>query len=266
MRKSNALLAALSLAGIAVLISLGAWQLKRLEWKQRLISLHEQAAASEPVSLNDIEAGIENGFDVDLLRTTATGYYRHDLERHVYALRKGEIGWKVVTPFVIPGRFIVLVDRGFVPDARKDASRRPESVQVGDLPVELKTKPRGQWPDPIEIAGYVRVRAASPGLFVPDNDPTNNSWYSYDLMAMNRTLPEDLGVLPPDQYASMLAVYLQIEPGGEPGDGDLPIVDPLETSLPNSHLQYAITWFALAVVLAVMSVVFIRTRRKRSDR
>ena len=258
----NKLLIATTLAGIAVLIALGSWQLQRLAWKQQLISYRQQAISADPVSLTDIEAGIEHGYDVNLLRAKATGYYRHDLERFVYYLRGGKIGWRVVTPFVAPGRFIILVDRGFVPDNRKAQSTRPQSVALSSLTPQIKLNDEVDWPQAAEITGYVRVHANSAGIFTPANDPDANRWFSYDLAAMSATLPDDVGFKSPDSYAAMLPVYLQLEPGGEPAEKKLPIIDPLDTKLTNNHLHYAITWYCLAGILAAISFLFIRSRRQ----
>ena len=58
------------------------------------------------------------------------------------------------------------------------------------------------------------------------------------------------------------AMFVQLEPGGEPGTGTWPDPEDLKVELPNNHLQYAFTWYALALVLAVMSWLFIRNRRR----
>ncbi len=263
-RRSGLALTAAVLLAMAVLTGLGVWQLQRLAWKQDVIAMRERAVSAEPVSLADIEAGIENGFDVEVLRTSATGYYRHDLERHVYELRKGKTGWRIVTPFVIPGQYIILADRGFVPDEDKEPAARPHSVRVAALTPGIKTKPRTQWPQPVRISGYVRVHGDSGGLFIPDNDPASNRWYSYDIAAMSATFPDDLGFVAPDSYAAMLPVFLQLEPGGEPGSAGLPVIDPLNTRVTNNHLHYALTWFALAGVLAVVAVAYWRKTRREA--
>ncbi len=246
----NRLLLLTSVLGVVVLLALGTWQVQRLQWKQDLIVKRHSALAGNPVTLADIEAGVELGYDVDWLKVGARGSYRHDLERHVYSLRKGKIGWRLLTPFIVPGRFAVFVDRGFVPDASKELATRPESITG---PAEGEH----------DIIGFVRVDFAMPGLFTPANQPGQNRWYGIDLIELANTMPDDLGFVAPDRYAAILPVVVQLAPGSAPADG-LPIVDAVETDLPNKHLQYAVTWYGLAIVLVVISALFYRSRRRQS--
>jgi surfeit locus 1 family protein len=57
--------------------------------------------------------------------------------------------------------------------------------------------------------------------------------------------------IPPDR---LVPVFL--EAGAAPNPDGLPIGGQTRVNLPNDHLQYAITWFALAVGLAVIYVVY----------
>jgi surfeit locus 1 family protein len=262
----NKLLIAICIAGVAVLIGLGSWQVKRLFWKQELIALRQDALGAKPVSLMDIEAGIENGFNVNFLRIRAEGYYRHDLERYVYDLRDGEIGWRVVTPLVMPGQFIVFVDRGFVPDNMREPGKRPETTAVAALTPAIKAQEAANWPEPVQVTGYVRLHTDSSGWFTPANDVEANRWYSYDLAAMSASLPDDVGFLPPEGYAALLPVFIQVEPGGEPETGGTLKPVALETKLSNNHLQYATTWYALAAALAIMCVLVVRSRHSQQAR
>ncbi|MDH3742111.1 MAG: SURF1 family protein, partial [Hyphomicrobiales bacterium] len=86
MKTGNRMLLIFSTLAVLVMLALGTWQVQRLQWKNDLIEKRRLALGSNPVTLFDIEAGIEHGFDVDWLKTTATGKFRHDLERHVYHL------------------------------------------------------------------------------------------------------------------------------------------------------------------------------------
>jgi surfeit locus 1 family protein len=126
----------------------------------------------------------------------------------------------------------VLVDRGWVPLYRKDPASRPEA------------RPEG----PAVIDGYVRLPERT-NLFTPANDPDDNLWFSIDLAAMAR-------------YAGLAAVrpfYVQAAPGPDPKS--LPIGIKLSVELPNNHLQYAVTWYALAVALLVTYIIYMRRRR-----
>ena len=244
-RTGNRLLLLASIVGAAILFAFGTWQLQRLQWKNDLIEKRAKAVISEPITLADIDAGIEHGYDVDWFKVSATGSYRHDLEFHLYHLRDGQIGWRIITPFIVPGSFVALVDRGFVPDAFK-------------APQSRKTPPATEQ----QITAFVRVNAGAATMFTPDNDAAANRWYSVDLMAMSQRLPEDLGFVAPEQYAIFLPVLLQLAASPNLKADQLPIPASTEHKIRNNHLQYAITWYSLAIVLVVVAFLFYRSRRK----
>ena len=253
-KTGNRILLICSTLGVLVMLALGTWQVQRLQWKNSLIEKRQQAIGSNPISLTDIEAGIEHGFDVDWFKVSASGMFAHDHERHVYALRNGKIGWRIITPFAVSGQYVVLVDRGFVPDDKKARASRPESW--------MRSCPTY---DCYKIVGYVRTDAGAAGPFTPKNDPASNRWYSIDLMEMVASLPEKMGFVAPDGYAITLPVIVQLAPEDNPTAGVLPIVDPVDVNLRNSHLQYAITWYALALVLIVISILFHRSRQSGKE-
>ena len=100
--------------GILLLVGLGSWQVLRLQWKLDLIEKRESSLTGNPVTIYDIEAGMEHGYDVDFLRVRLTGRYRHEATRYVYRARGKRPGFQVITPFIDKSGFIVFVDRGFI--------------------------------------------------------------------------------------------------------------------------------------------------------
>lgn len=249
----------------AVLIGLGSWQVYRLQWKQNLIALLEHAVTAKPVSIEDAEAGEEHGYNIDWLRAHATGYYRHDLERHVYGIRKGKAGWRVLTPLVKWGEYVLLVDRGFVPDEKKDPASRPDSLTPPDFRKNPRDVASGEVPEPISLTGMIRIHAAKKPLFAPENQPGKNKWYWHDLTAIYHSLPDTLGHAAEDRPARYIPFVLQLQPGGEPGHRGVPAIDPVDLKLPNNHLGYAITWFGLAIVLVFVTIAFARSRVEKID-
>ena len=234
-------------AGIVLLAALGSWQVLRLQWKLDLIEKRSSSLTGTPVAINDIEAGMEHGYDVDFLRVRLTGKYRHDATRHVYRPRGKWPGFQVITPFIDKSGFIVLVDRGFIDQ------RMLEAPIAGDT-----RKPEGE----LTITGITRNRASDRNMFSPEADTGQGIWYWYDLVGISASMPDNLldGYDGPEPITS--AMFVQLEPGGEPGTGKWPVPEDLKVELPNNHLQYALTWYALALVLAVMSWLFIRKRRR----
>jgi surfeit locus 1 family protein len=212
--------------GLAVLVGLGTWQLERMAWKRDLIALREAqlAAPAEPLPAN-----AEDWRSWDFRPVVVHGEFRHALEQLFgVAAIDGRLGHHVLTPLVRPGGAAVLVDRGWVPaDRAHPAARRA-----------------GQLAGSIEVAGTARYRGGDrPGWFTPDNQPAEQLWYWYDLAALEDAL--GLALLP-----------VVIEADASPNPGGLPIGGQTRTDLPDSHLQYAITWYGLAAGLLVIWISF----------
>ncbi|HEY7764359.1 MAG TPA: SURF1 family cytochrome oxidase biogenesis protein, partial [Aestuariivirgaceae bacterium] len=126
MRKKGVLgLTALMLAGLAVLVGLGVWQLKRLQWKEGLIAQIETRTKGEPITLKEATAMARVGRDPEYYRVRIDGRFHHARERYLYAVSDGMVGWHVITPLETADGDMVLVDRGFVPDMLRDPSSRP---------------------------------------------------------------------------------------------------------------------------------------------
>lgn len=227
---------------LAVLTGLGLWQLDRLEWKTRLIKTIETGLSANPVALTDVEAGIEHGLDVDWLRARATGRFRHDQERHIYSLRGGKAGYQVATPLETAEGLTVWVDRGFVPEALKDPATRPQG-QVGGV---------------VEVTGLIRVREGERGWFTPPNDAERNVWITWDLAAMSAAAEPPLS-------GAVLAVALEAQGAAPPGGHPIPW-DRSTIELPNRHLEYAITWFGLALCLAGVYIAVLVSRHRQRPR
>jgi surfeit locus 1 family protein len=231
---------ALALAALAVLIGLGVWQLERLHWKEGLIAEIEARSRGVPVTLAQALAIARQGHDPNYYRVRVEGRFHHDKERYLFAqsLSDGTPGWHVITPLETAGGDMVLIDRGFVSDALKDPSSRSS----------------GQVEDAITVTGIVRSPEIQ-GSFVPDNEPEANRWFWRDLGAMARSMF-------PEGTVELAPFYLDAEksdvPGGWPEGGQTRL------EVPNNHLQYAITWFLLALGLLVIYAVYVRGLYRRS--
>jgi len=214
---------------LAVLISLGTWQVKRLYWKENLLASIEQRSHAEPADVSAIEAAIGAGEAIDYRTARASGQYLNDKERHFFATFDGRSGFYVYTPLELSDGRYLFVNRGFVPYDRKEASTRPQSLIAGDQ----------------QITGLARAKLTEkPSSMVPENDEAGNIFYWKDLdrMAASVGLPED----------KVLPFFLDAD--STPVPGSLPMGGVTFINLPNSHLQYAITWYGLALALAGVSV------------
>jgi surfeit locus 1 family protein len=228
------LLTVLSASALAVLIGLGVWQLQRLQWKEGLIAQIEVRVKAEPVSLKEAVARVHAGEDVSYLRVRAEGKFDNAKELYLFAVSDGTPGWHVITPLATPDGEMVLVDRGFVPDALKDPAARPQ----------------GELSDAVTMTALARPPETQ-GLFVPDNEIEQNRWFWRDLKAMTETM---FGEGAKDVAPFFLEAEKSDIPGGWPRGGETRL------DLPNNHLQYAITWFLLALCLVFIYVIYVRGR------
>jgi surfeit locus 1 family protein len=224
---------ALTACVLALLVGLGVWQLKRLAWKEGLIAHIEARSTAAPITLRQAVEVARNG-DASYLRVRVEGRFLNDKERYLYALSDGTPGWEVITPLATDGGDRVLVDRGFVPDALRDPASRPQ----------------GQTEGVVAVTGLVRA-SETKDTFTPDNDPARNRWFWRDLTGMAGSMfPEGATGAAP----FLLAAERSDVPGGWPQGGQTRL------ALSNNHLQYAITWFALAFCIVVIYAFYVRSR------
>ena len=235
--KSLVGLTALMLAALAVLIGLGVWQLKRLEWKQGLIAQIEARTKGPPITLEDAVALAGEGRDPSYYRVRVDGRFHHAKELYLYAVSEGRVGWHVIAPFETEDGDVVLVDRGFVPDELKDPSARA----------------LGQVENVVTVTGIVRTPETQT-VFTPDNEPKVNRWFWRDLAGMARSMF-------PAGTTEVAPFFLEADksevPGGWPEGGQTRL------EIPNNHLQYAITWFLLATVLLIVYGLYVRSLYRR---
>jgi surfeit locus 1 family protein len=99
----------------------------------------------------------------------------------------------------------------------------------------------GQIAGETAVVGLVR-QPAPQGLFTPDNEPARNRWFWRDLRSM-------VAAIYPGQSLDIAPFFVEAEPRDVPGGW--PKGGQTNLTLPNSHLQYALTWFCMAAALAL---------------
>ncbi len=219
-----------ALPAFVVLLGLGTWQVQRLEWKQELIA--DRAAALDlPAAPLPVDGAPLATFDYR--RVSVTGRFLHNAEFHLGPrVFRGQVGLHVVTPFERSGGPIVLVDRGWVPEAARAASARAEGQVAGTVTLE----------------GVARTDSPH-NVFTPSNDAAANQWFWIDIAAMAK-------------HAGIALQPAFVEAGTAPNPGALPIGGQTRVELPNNHLGYAVTWYALAAALAVIYTIYHRRCRR----
>ncbi len=219
---------------VFVLAGLGKWQLDRRAWKLGIVERIESRVHGEAVSLIEVRDRWEKTHDIDYTRVLLVGRFLHQHERHLYAIVEGQAGWKVVTPLQTASGDVVLVDRGFVPEQLK----LPEARKAGQIGGTA------------ELTGL--ARASQPrNRFTPADDPAANRWFSRDVPGLAASLPPDLA-----EKAAPFVV--EAEAGPVPGNWPRAGVTMLKVS--NRHLEYALTWFALAATLLIVFIAYARNK------
>ena len=209
---------------VLLCLALGGWQLQRLEWKRGLIAQREAAltapATLPPQTLAEARA-------LELHPVFDTGVFLSDKEILLNAIGpKGGAGFDVLTPLRETGGRIVFVNRGYVPTELKNRAAPPADSPGGT----------------VRIAGRLRLPPPKkPNWFVPDNRPDRGSWFWVDLKAMSAA----------DRLGGVVAPFY-IDADAAPDRGVWPRGGTSVPALPNHHLQYAITWFSLAVAATVI--------------
>ena len=215
MGKSTLLIAVVMILSIITLVSLGTWQLYRLDWKTELILRVNARAASEPVSLAKIEARWRNSRDVGYQPVKLTGSFEHQKELFYFNTHKGRSGWDIITPFQLEDNRIVLLNRGFVPDKFRSKKKRIAGLMSGKM----------------TIIGLARnPLTQKPNRLVPDNQLSKREFF----WKSHRQMTALVGKIPSAQVLPFM-----VDAGANQFDWQYPIGGTTRIHFPNNHLQYA---------------------------
>jgi surfeit locus 1 family protein len=227
--------------GVAILLGLGVWQLERKVWKENLIATLTVRLARAPEDLPARASWPRLTPEVDeYRRVTFPAEFLDGEEALVYSVGSAfrpdvqGPGYWVFAPARLAGGSIVLVDRGFVPADRKDPATRAQGAPHGI----------------IDVVGVMRWPETR-GLFTPADDPKGNVWYLRDPKAIAAA----------KKWDTAAPFYIEQEAPVPPGG--LPLPGKLAVNLRDNHLQYAITWFGLALGLAGVYGVWLSGRLRR---
>src|SRR5262249_49084950 len=140
-------------------------------------------------------------------------------------------GYWVFAPAKLANGATVVLNRGFVPEGQQD----PETHRASADPVRVVGALR--WPEPRS-------------WFAPRGDASHNLWFVRD----HRAIADAKG------WGDVAPFFVELETPS--GTGNLPRYGRLTVKLPNDHLQYALTWYGLAAVLAIAFAFWIRSRSR----
>jgi surfeit locus 1 family protein len=198
---------AIGLVGTAILLSLGVWQLQRMAWKNGVLAEIEARISLPPVAIPETPVEVDDEY----LAVKVAGQFLPG-EIHIFtsSLERGA-GYRVISPFQTKGR-VILVDRGFVRQTRKNEERAASGdVITGNL----------LWPNEVDPS------------FTPEPNLETNTWFARELPAMAKHF-----------NSAPVLVVLRKLPKGESAISPWPVNT---EDISNTHLQYAITWFLMAI-------------------
>lgn len=211
---------AAALVSAAFLAGLGLWQVERLQWKLDLISRVEQRVSASPMPPPPPSAWPSVSRDADeYLKVEAKGRFLTGKETLVQAVTALGSGFWVLTPFQTDDGFTILVNRGFVPQERRDPASRREGTVDGET----------------RVTGLLRLTEPG-GAFLRSNDAAANRWYSRDVAAIAQA-----------RGLTGVAPYF-VDADATPNPGGWPVGGLTVVSFNNHHLIYAFTWFGLSAL------------------
>ena len=209
---------------LIILVSLGTWQVKRLIWKNDLISFYLKQSTNNIINLHKENFVSE---EIEYRKVRLTGKFLNKKEVHITGKTyEGNAGFHVVTPFLMQNGNYALVNRGWVSENYKEAKSRSFSL------INEETS----------VIGLIRYPQKK-GYFVPENEPDNGFWFTIKPTEIKKHLKIDKETFIIKFYVDALRQEKKI---------NLPIGIKEKINIRNQHLSYAITWYSLAIVLMII--------------
>jgi cytochrome oxidase assembly protein ShyY1 len=233
-----------TLVMLALFIGLGVWQLQRRVEKHALIAALTERLAVAPgaLPLPTQWSALTPARD-EFRRVSFTAAYEQLPDAMVYssgsAVREDISGpgtWAFL-PARLPSGETVVVNAGFVPNTMQERSPQDRAV---------KPLITGQ---PVMLTGYLRFPEKA-GVLTPAENLARRLWFTRDHLAMAHALG----------WGEVAPFYIDLEQP-VPASG-IPKPGPLEVHLKDDHMQYAITWFALAGAVVIAFGAWLRAQRR----
>ena len=213
------------LTGAAVLISLGNWQLERLEWKEAELSAINAKISQQPIPLADVAEPVGDRYTAVTVAGRTTG----DELLALVSVKQVGAGYRVISAFETDEGRRVLLDEGFIRSTERDMPRPSVPMQVAG---NLLT------PDEVDS-------------FTPDPDLANGLVFARDVPLMSKALDTE-----------PILIVARTVSGTDPRATPLPVTS---EGIPNNHLGYAIQWFGLALVWAGLTAYYIWRITRRGE-
>ena len=215
---------------LIALLALGTWQLERLSWKESLIAERRAKLAFPPIDIAKIKTIHWRKYEYRLVELS--GRFLHEKEMFLQnSVRRGMAGKQIITPFLNDSGGHILVDRGWVP-----ISSATSLVKFN--------RPTGR----VKLTGVIREGIA-PSTWTPDNRPRIDLWFYVDVGQMSNKW----------DISNFYPFYVRTQ--FDSGKTGYPLGTDFQVKIPNNHLQYAITWYGIAVALVIICMIYqVRSR------
>lgn len=225
--KSYPSLITATILGCLIFLSLGIWQLYRLQWKEGIIERMHLSETMPPLSWTKVN---ENNYRDYLFHTVnIEGVWGKSPHYYVAGrIHKKRPGYHLFTHIILPNGKRLLVNLGWV-------EHRPFNLKENF---------------PHKFVGRIR-HGETPSFFMPDHKPQNQEWITVDIDEMANALGTPLMPFYVD--------YIRND------SGQAPYPVPYKLDIVNNHKGYAITWFTLSAIWVVMCIGFILRLKKETD-
>lgn len=247
-QRPAALRVTLGVLGVLIfagLTALGTWQVRRLYWKLDLIERVDQRVHADPVPTPGPArwAGVTAQSD-EYRHVTVSGIFLPQSTTLVQAVTDLGAGYWMLTALRSVDGSTVLVNRGYVaPAAAASAAANPPATGAAGRKPDAAL-------DTVTVTGLLRMSEPGGG-FLRKNDPGANRWYSRDVQAIGAA-----------RGLSGVAPYFIDQDAAMNRPGRYPIGGLTVISFPNNHLVYALTWYALAIMVAAGGWWAVRQERR----
>jgi surfeit locus 1 family protein len=225
-------LAVAALLLVALFLALGTWQVVRLQWKLDLIARVDARVHAQPVAPPSAARWAQVTRESDeYRRVRLAGHYLYEFTTPVQAVSSLGAGFWLLTPLCTAEGHIVFVNRGFIPAAENKPGRFP-----GRRAGAQACAGQGER---VEVTGLLRISEPKGG-FLRDNDPVGNRWFSRDVAALAAAR----------SLSNVAPYFVDAGKNQDPAAAPVRAVGGLTVvSFQNNHLVYALTWYALALMV-----------------
>ncbi|TAL78395.1 MAG: SURF1 family protein [Beijerinckiaceae bacterium] len=220
-----------TVVSVAILASLGIWQLHRLAWKEGLLA-EIAARADAPVVAPPTIAEWPKlkTIDYDYRHVVLNGRFFYDDTVLVFTPsgpQETGPGYLVLTPLRLDSGAYIIVNRGFVPSALASEFRH-------------KKGPAGE----VHVTGLMRPPQGR-NAFTPADHPNKGDYFTRDPVVIGRHF----------QLSPVAPFTVDVD--ATPGSNGWPRGGTTERDLPNNHFNYALTWFGIAMGLLGVFTSFV---------